>query len=251
MILQAYDFLCLYKLHGCTVQIGGSDQWGNITAGIDLIRRTEGAGAFGLTLPLVTNSDQTKFGKTETGTIWLDDKKTSSYEMYQFWLNTADSDVARFLGYFTFLSLDEIAELEREVQVNPERREAQRVLAQEVTRIVHGKDKLEEAERITAAFFKDGWTQLSESELEQAVRGAPTTIVKDDGTQVGVIDLLVNSELATSRARARELLEAGSISINGKQVTDLRARTGKTDSLFGKYTIIKKGKKTHHVIQYS
>lgn len=250
MILQAYDYLCLYQLHRCTVQIGGSDQWGNITAGIDLIRRIEGSSAYGMTLPLVTKSDNTKFGKTESGTVWLDSEKTSPYEMYQFWLNTADADVVKFLKYFTFLSLDEIAKLENETQINPERREAQRVLAEEVTRIVHGEDKLHEAERITSAFFKGAFRQLSEDELDQAVRGAPTTVIKDDSVPVEILDLLVKTGLATSRARGREFIENGSITVNGERVTDLRAQAVRTDTLFGKYIIIRKGKKTYHVIKY-
>lgn len=250
MILQAYDYLCLYRLHNCTVQIGGSDQWGNITAGIDLTRRIDSSSVYGLTLPLVTKSDNTKFGKTESGTIWLDPKKTSPYEMYQFWLNTADADVIKFLKYFTFLSLDRIVELESETQLNPEKRQAQLVLAQEGTRIVHGEDNLREAERITSAFFRGAVQELSAKELEQAVQGAPTTDVNDDNASLEVVDLLVRAGLAPSRARSRELISNGSITINGERVTDPRAQVSRADSLFGEYIIIRKGKKTHHVIKY-
>ncbi len=152
-VLQAYDFLCLFRRNACTVQMGGSDQWGNITAGIELIRRVEGRAAFGLTLPLVTKGDGSKFGKTESGTIWLDAARTSAYDMYQFWLNTADDDAVRFLKYFTFLPLPHIAELAETTRTAPERREAQRVLAREVTALVHGAPATAEAEGISAALF--------------------------------------------------------------------------------------------------
>ena len=151
-VLQAYDFLELHQRHGCTLQVGGSDQWGNITAGAELIRRIAGAEAYGLTLPLVTKADGSKFGKTETGTIWLDPTKTSAYEMYQFWLNSADAEVVAYLRYFTFLPPEEIDALARLTAEAPEKREAQRVLAREVTRIVHAEAGLAEAEATTADF---------------------------------------------------------------------------------------------------
>ena len=166
-ILQAYDFLRLFQDHRCSMQIGGSDQWGNITAGIDLIRRKTGEAAYGLTLPLVTKADGTKFGKTETGTIWLDPTKTSPYEMYQFWLNTSDEDVITYLKYFTFLPLERIGELAGATKRAPEKREAQRVLAREVTTLVHGTAAVEEAERITAALFRGDVGSLRIDELAQ------------------------------------------------------------------------------------
>jgi tyrosyl-tRNA synthetase len=250
MILQAYDFLSLYQHYQCTIQIGGTDQWGNITAGIDLIRRVEGGAAYGMTLPLVTKNDNTKFGKTETGTIWLDEGKTSPYEMYQFWLNTADADVGKFLRYFTFLSLDEIEELELQTQLNPERREAQRVLAHEGTRIVHGADRTIEAERISAAFFRGALSELTQAELDQGVRGAPTTVLGPDQASIGLLDLLLQTKLATSRGRGRELIESGSITVNGERITDYRSQTGRVEALFGQYIVVRKGKKTYHVVKY-
>src|SRR5438445_81659 len=178
-VLQAYDFLCLFRQHGCTVQIGGSDQWGNITAGTDLIRRVEGAAAFGLTLPLIEKADGTKFGKTEGGTVWLDAAKTSPYEMYQFWLNTSDADVVGFLKYFTFLGREPIDDLQTQVRRHPETREAQRVLAREVTTLVHGDAATREAEEISAAFFSGDLGQLTERQLVQACQGMPTTVTTE------------------------------------------------------------------------
>ncbi|HSF02990.1 MAG TPA: tyrosine--tRNA ligase, partial [Solirubrobacterales bacterium] len=196
-ILQAYDFLTLFRDHGCTLQIGGTDQWGNITAGIDLIRRTLGAAAYGLTQPLVTKADGEKFGKTESGTVWLDPAKTSPYEMFQFWLNTADADVATYLKYFTFLALEEIQQLAEATRRAPEEREAQRVLAEQVTAIVHGQPARREAERITAALFRGDVRSLSEAELEHVTRTLPTAPLPAPapGVLVPLVDVLTASGL--------------------------------------------------------
>jgi tyrosyl-tRNA synthetase len=250
MILQAYDYLSLYRRHGCTVQLGGSDQWGNILAGVELARRVDGAGVHGLTVPLVTKSDNTKFGKTESGTIWLHPDKTSPYEMYQFWLNTADADVVKFLKFFTFLPLEAIGELEHETQLNPARRQAQLTLAQEVTRLVHGADKLRDAERITSAFFGGDVKSLTADELGQVVRSAPATVLAGGDAPTGIVELLVHAGVAPSRARGRELVTSGSITVNGERVTEPRTQLTRADALFGEYVIIRKGKKTHHVIKY-
>jgi len=239
-VLQAYDFLCLYRQYGCTMQIGGSDQWGNITAGTDLIRRVENATAFGLTVPLVTQPDGTKFGKTESGTVWLDARRTSPYEMYQFWLNTADADVVTFLKYFTFLERPEIEQLARATRTAPEKREAQRALAEKVTALVHGKNAVEEAERISRALFSGNVKSLSESELAQVIRAIPT---KKPPAETGVIPVLLSTGLASSKRAARELVTTGAIQINGESIHDPNAPI--PAPLYGKYTIVRKGKKTY------
>ncbi|TNE45173.1 MAG: tyrosine--tRNA ligase [Deltaproteobacteria bacterium] len=250
MILQSYDFLRLLEDHNCTVQIGGSDQWGNITAGIDLIRRFGHEQAYGITLPLVVKADGTKFGKTEDGTIWLDPKKTSPYEMYQFWLNTADADVSKFLRYFTFLSKEEIEALDRSLEEAPEKREAQRTLAQEVTSLVHGEGAVEEAETITKAFFTNSLHTLSHSLMKQAFQGAPKTILTQDEESVELLDLLVRSELAPSKGRARRLVQDGAVSVNGEKVRDVQAFLQREDALHGEFLVIKKGKKNYHIAEW-
>ena len=248
-VLQAYDFLELYQRHGCTLQVGGSDQWGNITAGAELIRRIAGADAYGLTLPLVTKADGSKFGKTETGTIWLDPTKTSAYEMYQFWLNSADAEVVAYLRYFTFLPPEEIDALARLTAEAPEKREAQRVLAREVTRIVHGEAGLAEAEATTADFFHGDVARLSERQLGEALRGAPSSVLPASGSAVAVVDLLLASGLASSKRAARELISQGAIQLNGQPVRDpAKALVPATEALHGRYLVLRKGKKSYHVL---
>ncbi len=246
-ILQAYDFLELWRAQGCTVQIGGADQWGNITAGIELIRRKTGGSAFGLTLPLVTRSDGGKFGKTEAGTVWLEAARTSAYEIYQFWLNTPDADVERFLKYFTFLSLDEVTDLAETTARSPEKRAAQRVLAREATRLIHGEAGLREAEAITEALFTGDIATLTEEQLAQAFRGVPTTRL---ATVAGstFIDLLVSTGLASSRRVARELLSSGAVVANGRRVTDPAAAVLPDMPLHGRYLVLRKGKRTYHLV---
>jgi tyrosyl-tRNA synthetase len=202
MILQSIDFLELYRKENCRLQIGGSDQWGNITAGLELIRRSgEEDRAFGLTTPLVTKSDGTKFGKTESGTIWLDPQRTSPYEFYQFWINTDDRDVVSFLKYFTFLSPEEIASLEEQVNTAPEKRAAQQALAREVTTIVHGEAALQQAVRISEALFSGELGALTAEEIEQGFKDVPshTLSSKDD---IGLLDLLLESGVASSKRQA-------------------------------------------------
>jgi tyrosyl-tRNA synthetase len=246
-ILQAYDFLELWRTERCTVQIGGADQWGNITAGIELIRRKTGGAAFGLTLPLVTKSDGGKFGKTEAGTVWLDPAKTSAYEMYQFWLNTADADVERFLKYFTFLSLDDIAELSEATARVPEKRAAQRVLAREVTRLVHGEAGLREAEAITEALFSGDVASLTEDQLTQAFREVPTTPLPSPAG-LTLMDLLLHTGLASSKRAGRELLASGAVVVNGRRVTDPDEGIAPERALHGRYLILRKGKRTYHLV---
>jgi tyrosyl-tRNA synthetase len=246
MILQACDFLELRKRLDCTIQIGGSDQWGNITAGMELIRRKIGLDAYGITLPLVTKSDGTKFGKTESGAIWLDAEKTSPYTMYQFWLSTADADAIRFMKFFTFLGRDEIESLAETTRRAPEAREAQRVLAREVTRIVHGEQAVVDAERVTRAFFSEGVASLSERDWSDLVKDAPSTLA--DAESLKLVDCLVTAGLASSKSRARELIEAGSVSVNDQRIQDAKSVIERSGAFHGRYTVIRKGKERHIVV---
>lgn len=246
-VLQAYDFMALLERFGCTLQLGGSDQWGNITAGVELIRRVKGAAAHGITLPLVTKSDGSKFGKTESGTIWLDSAKTSPYEMYQFWLNTADDDVVKYLKYFTFLSPEQTDELGRATEDSPDRREAQRVLAREVTTLVHGESATAEAEAISRALFSGEVESLTELQLEHACRTMPSTVL--DAAEVegrSVIDLLVRIGLAASKREARDLVSAGAICLNDERVKGVDARISRRLARFERFIVIRKGKKNYH-----
>ena len=249
-VLQAYDFMSLMLLHECTLQLGGTDQWGNITAGIELIRRVHGRAAHGITLPLVTKTDGTKFGKTESGTVWLDPRKTSAYEMYQFWLNTADADVGRFLRYFTFLPVERIEELEESVRTVPDKREAQRALAREVTALVHGSLSVQEAEAISAALFSGDVASLSESQLAQATRAMPTSEVPAiDLRDLGWPDLLVRGGVVDSKRKARELIASGAVQLGGRRIEPTAPPPSPAAALFGKYLILRKGKKTYHAIR--
>lgn len=242
MLLQSYDFAALNKANGCSLQIGGSDQWGNITGGIDLTRRMNQEKVFGLTLPLVTKSDGTKFGKTEAGTIWIDAAKTSPYAFFQFWITTLDADVYKFLRYFTFLSVEEIAAIEENDKTIQGRPEGQNILAQQVTRMVHGEEGLASAQRITEALFSGDLSALDESDLAQLAQdGLPAT--KVEGAEKPLIELLTSCELAKSNKMAREFTKNGAVSINGEKQTDSEAILQKSDALFGKYTVIKRGKR--------
>ncbi|ABM02763.1 tyrosyl-tRNA synthetase [Psychromonas ingrahamii 37] len=242
MLLQSYDFAALNKANGCSLQIGGSDQWGNITGGIDLTRRMNQEKVFGLTLPLVTKSDGTKFGKTEAGTIWLDAAKTSPYAFFQFWITTLDADVYKFLHYFTFLSVEEIAAIEENDKTIQGRPEGQNILAQQVTKMVHGEQGLGSAQRITEALFSGDLSALDESDLAQLAQdGLPATFV--EGTEKPLVELLTSCELAKSNKMAREFIKNGAVSINGEKQTDSEVILQKLDALFGKYTVIKRGKR--------
>lgn len=219
MLLQSYDFAALNKAKECTLQIGGSDQWGNITGGIDLTRRMNRNKVFGLTLPLVTKSDGTKFGKTESGTIWLDPSKTSPYAFYQFWLGTADADVYDFLRFFTFLSVDEIAAIEESDKSVQGRPAGQGILAKEVTRLVHGEEGLASSERITDALFSGDLASLTETDLAQLAQdGLPTTEL--DTSEQTIVEVLTQSELAKSNKMAREFIGNGAVSVNGEKIAD-------------------------------
>ncbi|WP_220718993.1 tyrosine--tRNA ligase [Agarivorans litoreus] len=247
MLLQSYDFAELSDKQNTTLQIGGSDQWGNITGGIDLARRMYSNKVYGLTMPLVTKADGTKFGKTETGTIWLDPKRTSPYAFYQFWINTADADVYSFLRYFTFIDVAEIAAIEERDKAAQGRPEAQGILAKEVTRLVHGEEGLASAMRITQALFSGDLASLSESDLEQLAQdGLPTTQLEQ--SEAGLVELLTASELAKSNKMAREFIGNGAVSVNGEKLNDPQLTLQASDALYGKYSVVKRGKKLFSLI---
>lgn len=250
MILQSYDFAELYSRHGCTLQIGGSDQWGNITGGIDLARRMYRAQVYGLTIPLVTKADGQKFGKTETGTIWLDAAKTSPYAFYQFWLNAADADVYTYLKYFTFLDVATIHDVEMADKVGPGKPQAQSILAREVTRLVHGAEGLAAAERISRALFTGYTSALSREDCEQLkLDGLPNTLLT--GGRKNIVDALVETGLASSNRVAREFIANNAVSVNGCSVASPEFDLCVETSLFGQYAIIKRGKKMFHLICFS
>jgi len=249
MILQAYDFLNLKKNYQCDLQIGGSDQWGNITAGIELIRRMELGQAWGLTFPLVTKTDGTKFGKTESGTIWLDASMTSPYQFYQFWINTDDRDVLTYLKYFTFLTHDEINNLEEQVKSDPGKREAQNILADEVTTLVHGKEALESAKKISQALFYGNIKELSESELEDGFHDIPSADLSGVD-EIGLIQVLVDHKISSSNRQAREDISNGSIYINGERQQELNTTIKKSMRLFNKYLVVRRGKKKYFLIKW-
>ncbi|MEH8218561.1 tyrosine--tRNA ligase [Aeromonas veronii] len=245
-LLQSYDFAVLHQRLGCTLQIGGNDQWGNITSGMDLTRRLHQAQVHGMTLPLITKADGTKFGKTEGGAVWLDPALTSPYAFYQFWLGTADEDVYRFLRYYSFMSLSEIDALEAEDAKRQGRKQAQQVLANELTELVHGKAALAAVQRISELLFSGDVARLGESDLAQLAQdGMPSSTVSGE---TDLVSLLVSCGLANSRRIARELLAAGAISLNGviKQDEQLSA----TDRLFGRYLLLRRGKKQYHLVAW-
>lgn len=217
-LLQGYDFACLNKLHGVALQIGGSDQWGNITSGIDLTRRLHQNQVFGLTVPLITKADGTKFGKTEGGAVWLDPKKTSPYKFYQFWINTADADVYRFLKFFTFMDIEEINALEEEDKNSGKAPRAQYVLAEQVTRLVHGEEGLVAAKRITESLFNGNLSDLSEADFEQLAQDGVPMIEMDKGADL--MQALVDSELQPSRGQARKTIASNAVTINGEKQSD-------------------------------
>lgn len=242
-LLQGIDFNHLYDHYNVRLQIGGSDQWGNITTGLEIIRKThdDEAKAYGITMPLITKADGTKFGKTAGGAVWLDPEKTSPYEFYQFWINTADADVVKYLKIFTFLSKEEIEELAESVEKEPHLRKAQKALAEEMTRLIHGDEALETAKRITEALFSGDLKSLSASEMRDAFKDVPTAeMAKEDKN---IVDLLVEAKICPSKRQAREDVKNGAISINGDKVTDLDYIVGGKDRLDDEFTIIRRGKR--------
>ena len=247
-LLQAYDFLKLYDNYGCLLQLGGSDQWGNITSGIELMRRERDVQGFALTMPLITKADGTKFGKSEGNAVWLDAEKTTPYEFYQFWINTDDRDVIKFLKYFTFLSLDEIAEIEKEFTAAPETRVAQKALAKEMTTLVHGKEAYEQAVHISQALFSGNIKELSVSEIKQGFKGVPSYIVPQDA-DLKLLEVLVASGLVQSKRQAREDLQNGAIYINGDRVQDLEYQLSDKDKI-GDIVVLRRGKKKYFLLQF-
>ncbi|MFC6379443.1 tyrosine--tRNA ligase [Tatumella terrea] len=247
-LLQGYDFACLNERHGVSLQIGGSDQWGNITSGIDLTRRLHQNQVFGLTVPLITKSDGTKFGKTEGGAVWLDAKKTSPYKFYQFWINTADADVYRFLKFFTFMSIDEINALQAEDEQSGKAPRAQYVLAEQVTRLVHGEEGLSAAKRITASLFAGTLSDLSEADLAQLAQDGMPAITLSQGDDLQ--QALVTAELVPSRGQARTLISSNAVAINGQKQADAEYRFSEDDKLFGRYTVLRRGKKHYCLINW-
>jgi tyrosyl-tRNA synthetase len=258
MLLQAYDFYRLHKDRGCVLQCGGSDQWGNITAGIELTRRMEAAEGrpqpkmFGLTHPLVTKADGTKFGKSEQGTVWLDAKRTSPYRFYQFFIQTADADVISYLKYFTFLTREEIGALEESLQREPEKRAAQQALAREVTRLVHGEAEVARAEAATQALFGTSIRDLDEATLLDVMSDAPSTQKSRDalGTYA-LVDALVESGLCNSKGAARKDIAAGGVYVNNERVNDVAATLKSSDLIGGSHVVLRKGKKNYHLLRFA
>ena len=248
MLLQAYDFYHLAESMDCELQIGGSDQWGNITAGIDLVRKKLGRHAYGFTMPLITKSDGTKFGKTESGTIWLDPARTSVYKFYQFWINTDDRDVVNYLKYFTFLSPDEISALEAAHVANPGAREAHQALARHMTTMLHGEGAMKDAVRASEILFGGTIEGIAESTLailKDEIPGATVTL-PDGG--LPILDAVVAAGLATSKSAARRDVEGGGVSVNGVKMAEITKTLTASDALFGKYLLMRRGKKQYALL---
>ena len=244
MILQALDFLHLYETRGVTLQVAGSDQWGNITSGIELVRKKLDKEVYGMVMPLVTDSNGVKFGKTEGNALWLDKNKTSSYELYQYLVNLEDSMIIEYLKKLTFLSKEEIEAIEKNHLENPHLREAHKALAREVITDLHGSDEYESAVKISECLFSGKINELTSDELESAFKGVPTFELTLDEK---IIDILVNNNIASSRREAREFLTNNSITVNGEKITDENKKITKEELLFEKYLIIRKGKKKYFI----
>ena len=249
MLLQSYDFAELNNRYNCTVQIGGSDQWGNITGGIDLTRRMNQNQVYGVTTSLVTKADGTKFGKTESGTVWISSHMTSPYALYQFWLNVADADVYKYLKFFTFLSLTEIDEIEQSDKAAKAKPEAQGILAREVTELLHGKDGLNAAVRISEALFSGNISSLTTSDLAQLeLDGLPCTEIQ--GGSKGIIEVLVDTELAKSNKMAREFIRNNAVNVNGQVVDSVDFELSSSNALEGKFFVLKRGKKLFNLVKF-
>lgn len=250
MLIQAYDYLWLYENHKCRLQIGGSDQWGNIVAGADLIRRIHQAEVFALTLPLITTASGQKFGKTEKGAVWLSADRTSPYEFYQFFIQTEDRDVVRFLKFYTFLPLAEIAALEETVRTAPEKREAQRVLAREITTLVHGAEEAGRAEQTTSAFFGKGISALDGEARKAALGQAPSSEKPRAALPVLLVELLAETGLANSRGAARRDIAGGGVYLNDVRVDDIERQVTEKDLVENSHLVLRKGKKNYHVVHF-
>ena len=251
LVLQAYDYLQLFDRFHCTLQMGGSDQWGNITAGIDLIRRLRSRKAHGLVWPLMTSASGTKFGKTEAGTIWLDPSRTSPYRFYQFWLNTEDDRVMPYLRYFTFLEREAIDALAEVTVVSPERREAQRVLAREMTGLVHGAEHTTRAERASSLLFADDLTSVPLEDVLAVFEDVPSTEVPavELGDGIAIVDLVARVQLAPSKAEARRLVMSGGVYVNNRRAADPKARLTVGEAIGGQLFVLRKGAKQNHLVR--
>jgi tyrosyl-tRNA synthetase len=245
MLLQAYDFYHLHAQHGCELQIGGSDQWGNITAGIDLIRKKARQQGYGLTLPLITKADGTKFGKTESGTIWLDPKRTSVYQFYQFWINSDDRDVVRYLRFFTFLPQEQVQALEASHTANPGQREAHRALAREMTTLLHGAEACAAAESATAILFGGSVDAITRDTLTILRAEVPSAEFAED---MGLLDALVATKLCASKGQARKDVEGGGVQVNGLRCNDITFKLSAKDLLHGEAALLRKGKRSYAVL---
>ena len=252
LLLQAYDFVQLFDRYGCTVQIGGSDQWGNITAGIDLIRKVRAKKTHGLVMPLVTTVSGVKFGKTEKGAVWLDPQRTSPFAFYQFWLNTDDRDAVRYLRSFTFLSRETIDGLALTLQDAPEKREAQRVLAREVTALVHGDDHVQRAAHASQLLFGEDITLLSADDVLSVFADVPATEMpaeQFDGEGLGIVDLVASARVAPSRSEARRLVQGGGVYVNNRRIADIQAKIPASSAISGRVFIVRKGARQNHVVK--
>ena len=244
-LLQGYDFLHLYETKGVTMQVEGSDQWGNITTGIELINKKLGKNAYAFTMPLILDSTGKKFGKSEGNALWLDKNKTSSYELYQYLINSTDDKVLEYLKVFTFLSKEEIEDVMKKHLEKPEERLAQKTLARELITDLHGKEEFEKALRITEALFSGNIKELSEEELNDALKGVQTSEINEEQN---IVDMLVNTGILSSKREAREFLTNGSISINGEKITDQELLVNKSLALYNKYIVVRRGKKKYHLV---
>ncbi len=252
MLLQAYDFLHLFDHEGCTMQTGGSDQWGNITAGVELIRKLRGARVHGLVFPLITKADGSKFGKTESGTIWLSPKRTSPYRFYQFWLNTDDADVINYLRFFTWLTQEEIGALETSLLERPHLREAQRKLAQDVTRLVHGETAVARAEKASAVLFGGELDGLDAQEIGEIFAEVPSSEVAKEtfaGEGMLVVDLLALTGVEQSKGAARRAVQGGGVYLNNHRISSPEQMVTLADSIEGQFVVLRKGKKQYHLVK--
>ncbi len=253
MLLQAYDFLHLFDAFDCRLQLGGSDQWGNITMGIELVRKVRQSEVWGLTTPLVLKADGTKFGKTESGTVWLDADRTSTYQLYQFFLRSDDAMVGTYLRYFTFLSHEEIRDLDEATAEHPERRDAQRALARGVCSLVHGTSETERAEHAAAALFSEDVAHLDERSILDVFADAPSTTLSRTrlgGQGVALVDLLVETALMGSKGKARTTIEQGGVYVNNRRAGDVDRTIGVDDLVGGRYLVLRRGKKEHHLVSF-
>ena len=250
MLIQGIDFNHLYTNYGCRVQIGGSDQWGNITTGLEVIRKVqnEEAKAFGITIPLVTKADGTKFGKSAGGAVWLDAEKTSPYEFYQFWINTADADVIKYMKIFTFVEREEIEALEVSVREEPHLREGQKALAEEMTRLIHGQEALDQAIRISQALFSGDLKALSADEMRDAFKDVPSSEMKKE--EKNIVDFIVEAGISSSKRQGREDVGNGAISFNGEKITDTAYLVTADDRLEDEFTIVRRGRRNYTMVKF-